>query len=94
MSTCEFFTNCENHGNNLNPKNFTFGKDIVNFADFEITQDHVHSSERFLNVITDFPTPVDITGIRSWFGLVNQVPYAYSLTMELQPFRELLKPKN
>ena len=32
--------------------------------------------------------------MRSWFGLVNQVCYAYSLTDELNPLREMLKPKN
>ena len=29
--------------------------------------------------------------IRSWFGLVNQVSYAFSMTEQMQPFRALLK---
>ncbi|XP_060605955.1 uncharacterized protein LOC132758355 [Ruditapes philippinarum] len=40
----------------------------------------------------DFPTPRNITDVRSWFGLVNQVSYAFSMTDKMLPFRELLKP--
>ena len=34
----------------------------------------------------------DITGIRSWFSLINQVSYAFSQTETMSPFRNLLKP--
>ena len=30
--------------------------------------------------------------MRSWFGLINQVPYAFATTDRLLPFRQLLKP--
>ena len=33
---------------------------------------------------------MDVTGIRSWFGLVEQVAYAFSKTSLMQPFRNLL----
>ena len=39
-----------------------------------------------------FPTPKNIADIRSWFGLVNQVAYAFSMTARMLPFRDLLKP--
>jgi hypothetical protein len=29
--------------------------------------------------------------IRSWFGLINQVSYAFSMTERMLPFREFLK---
>ena len=45
-----------------------------------------------ITAIQNFPTPTDITGDRSWFGLVNQVAYAFAITEEMLPFRELLKP--
>ena len=50
------------------------------------------SSPSFLEAIQDFPQPRDITGIRSWFGLVNQVSYAFSMTEVMRPFRTFLKP--
>ena len=46
-----------------------------------------------LKAISDFPVPKSLTDIRSWFGLVNQVSYAFSMTDKMLPFRELLKPK-
>ena len=33
-----------------------------------------------------------ITDVRSWFGLLNQVAYAFSMAERMLPFRDLLKP--
>ena len=92
-STCEFLTKCGNNGITLNPKKFQFGKDEVEFAGFEITSNSIKPCNKFLKAITEFPTPNDITGIRSWFGLINQVSYSFSITAEFKPFRDLLKPR-
>ena len=46
-----------------------------------------------LKAIEEFPTPTSIKGIRSWFGLVAFVSYAYSLSAAMLPFRELLASK-
>ena len=43
------------------------------------------------NAISSFPSPKNITDARSWFGLVNQVAWAYSLSPIMLPFRELVK---
>jgi len=47
---------------------------------------------KYLDAIKDFPTPQGITNIRAWFGLVNQVAYAFAMASVMSPFRELLKP--
>ena len=39
------------------------------------------------------PTPSSITDVRSWFGLVNQVSYAFATADHMLPFRQLLKPE-
>ena len=57
----------------FNKKKFVFGKKEAEFQGFEITPDSVHPASTYLQAIQDFPQPTDITGIRSWFGLVNQV---------------------
>ena len=90
--TCRFLDRCARNGIVLNPKKFAFARDVVEFAGFEISRDSVKPSSKYLAAIKDFPTPKDITGVRSWFGLVNQVSYAFSMTKTMQPFRELLKP--
>ena len=48
---------------------------------------------RMIEAILNFPTPKDLKGMRSWFGLVNQVAYAFSQAETMAPFRELLSSK-
>ncbi|XP_054749715.1 uncharacterized protein LOC129255384 [Lytechinus pictus] len=87
----EWLDICGRNGITLNPRKFPFGADIVKFAGFEIIPDSVRPYEKYLRAILDFPTPNGITDVRSWFGLVNQVSYAFSMA-EMLPFRDLLKP--
>ena len=47
-------------------------------------------SAHLIEAIENFPVPTDLTGIRSWFGLVQQVSYEFSKTKEMNPFREFL----
>ena len=67
--------------------------DEVEFAGFEVTANNVRPCRQFLQAILDFPRPQNITDIRSWFGLLNQVSYAFSMAEKMEPFRDLLKPK-
>ena len=83
---------CGRHGIILNPDKFVFGQDNVEFAGFEITPTNVRPCAKFLDAIRQFPTPSNITDIRSWFGLINQVSYAFAASTRMQPFREALKP--
>ena len=90
--TIDWLDICGSNGISLNPLKFVFAKEVVEFAGFEITTNSVRPSAHFLESIRDFPTPKTITDIRSWFGLVNQVSYAFASAQRMQPFRELLKP--
>ena len=90
--TCGFLTLCSNAGIIFNKKKFQFAKEEVEYVGFNITKDSVKPSDTYLQAIRDFPRPRDITGIRSWFGLINQVSYAFSHTEVMKPFRDLLKP--
>lgn len=89
--TIEWLDMCGRHGITLNPSKFEYAKDEVQFAGFEITQQCVRPSSKYLQSIKDFPTPRNLTDIRAWFGVVNQVSYAFSMTDKMHPFRELLK---
>ena len=90
--TVQWLDICGRHGITLNPEKFVLGSDTVEFAGFEITPDRVRPSKKHSQAIRDFPTPTNITDIRSWFGLINQVSYAFSMADKMLPFRELLKP--
>ena len=89
--TIQYLQLCGQNGIILNPSKFIFAADEVEFAGFEITMSNVRPCKRFLRAILDFPTPCNLTDIRSWFGLVNQVSYAFSMTKRMLPFRDLLK---
>ena len=92
FQTVQWLDICGRHGIILNPEKFVFAADVVEFAGFDITQDSVRPCERYLRAIQDFPAPKNITDVRSWFGVVNQVSYAFSMADRMAPFRELLSP--
>ena len=42
--------------------------------------------------IRAFPPPSNISEARSFFGMTNQVSYAFAMSPVMEPFRHLLKP--
>ena len=84
---------CSRNGIVFNPDKFVFGSDEVEFAGFEITLDGYRPTKKMLSAIANFPTPTDLTGVRSWFGLVEQVSYAFAKSEVMSPFRDLLQKK-
>ena len=88
----EWLDICGRNGITLNPSKFTFAQNTVEFAGFEITPTTVWPCPSYIDAIHNFPTPRSITHIRSWFGLVNQVSYAFASAERMLPFRQLLKP--
>ena len=77
----------------VNPEKFQFGEDTVDFAGFRISPDTVEPLPKYLVSIANFPTPKDISDLRSWFGLVNQVSHYAQLRESMAPFRKFLSPK-
>ena len=92
--TLEYISHCAQNGIIFNPTKFVFGEDQVDFGGFTITDDGVKPTNAIIDAIANFPTPTDITGVRSWFGLVNQVAYTFAQADIMAPFRELLSTKN
>ena len=88
----DWFDACARNGVTVNPEKFVFASETVEFAGFEITPTTVRPCKKSLEAILSFPTPQNITDMRSWFGLLNQVAYAFSVAEHMQPFRHLLKP--
>ena len=78
----------------FNPDKFMFGKGEVNFGGFTITDDGVKPTSAMIDAIANFPTPTDITGICSWFGLVNQVAYSFAQADIMSLFCKFLSSKN
>ena len=53
--------------------------------------DGYRPTKKILNSITNFPAMTDLARICSWFGLIQQVAYAFSKTKVMAPFRNLQK---
>ena len=83
---------CGRNGITLNPEKFFFAEETVEFAGFEISQKTVRPCPKLFDAIANFPTPANITDMRSWYGLVNQVAYNFASAKVMLPFRNLLKP--
>ena len=92
--TCEYLTLTGGAGIIMNPDKFVFGKKRLEFLGFEVTEDGVEPGKELLKSILEFPRPKDISGIRGWFGLVEQVSWAFSKTEVMNPLRHLLSPKS
>ncbi len=91
--TVKYIDMCSRNSIVFNPDKFEFGHNTVDFAGFEIGSDGYKPTRKMLNSIATLPTPTNITGIRSWFSLVKQVNYAFSMSSTMEPFRDLLKSK-
>ena len=77
----------------INPEKFQFSQRVVNFAGFRVTEESIEPLPRYLDAIRTFPTPKNITDVKSWFGLVNQVSNYGQLRDAMAPFRPLLSPR-
>ena len=90
--TCSLLSHCNENGMVFSPDKFQFAKKSVEFAGFQITMDGIKPTEKYISAIKNFPTPKNISDIRSWYGLINQVAYSFIKTEYMAPFRDLLSP--
>ena len=91
--TVDFLDTCGKNGVILNtPPKFGFALKTAQFAGFKISPTSVSPCPKSIEAIQNFPTPQNITDVRSWFGLVNQVSFAFASAPRMAPFRSLLKP--
>ena len=82
------------HGIVLNGDKFQFFEKVVDFAGFRISEQKVEPLPKYLESISTFPTPKNISDVRSWFGLVNQVAHYAQLRDMVAPLKPLLSSKS
>ena len=80
FATCKYIDLCPRNGVVFNPTKFRFGRRVLDFAGFTVTDDGVKPTQKMLEAISNFPKPVNLTGARALFGLVNQVAYSFAQT--------------
>ena len=89
--TWDFLELCARNGIVINVEKLQFCCDTVDFAGLRLTSSGIAPSPSILEAIASFPKPTDLQGAQSWFGLVNQVAWAYAISPVMLPFRELLQ---
>ena len=89
--TWAYLNLCAIAGIVINDKKFKFCGDTVEFAGLKLTPTGIAPSDHILWAIKNFPKPTDLTNARSWFGLVNQIAWAYSTSPIMETFWELVK---
>jgi hypothetical protein len=87
-------SHCNKNGMIFSPEKFNFAKTEVEYVGLVLGTSSIKPTEKYLSSIIDFPTPTNVTDIRSWFGLINQVAYCFSKSSVMLPFRELLSPSS
>ena len=91
--TIDYLTTVGNAGVILNPDKLQFAQREVDFAGFRVGETSIEPLPKYFNAISEFPTPISNTDIRSWFGLVNQVANYAQLRDMMAPFKPFLSPK-
>ena len=74
------------------PEKFQFGSKNVAWAGFTIEPDCVKPLPKHTEAVRTYPTPGNITDMRSFMALLQQVAYWYAISPAVAKFRHLLKP--
>ena len=92
FKTAEYLSLMGQNGILQNPDKFQFGTKTVEWAGFLIGEKSVKPLQKHTEAIRSFPTPLNITDLRSFMALLQQVAYCYATSPATAPLRHLLKP--
>ena len=85
---------CQESNITLNNKKIQIGQS-VKFGGHIITSEGSSPDPDKVRAIKDFPTPTNVTDVRSFMGLSNQfMDYLPDLKQNLEPIKDLLKKQN
>ena len=94
FEVCNYLHITGSNGIIQNLSKFQFCKREIEYVGFTIMEDGIKPNEEMVNSIKNFPRPTNISGVRGWFGLTEQVAYSFSKSDVMLPFRHLLSEKN
>ena len=79
----------------MSPKKFVFGATSASFVGFVVGPDGYHPDPAKLRAISEFPEPKNITDVRSFFGLANQLNgFTGRVAEALNSLRPMLSSKS
>ncbi|XP_066981047.1 uncharacterized protein [Macrobrachium rosenbergii] len=87
-------TRCRKFGITLNKDKFVVAAPTVNFCGYTLSGEGISADQEKVSAIRDFPTPANLTDLRSFMGLVNQLAeFTPDIAATAQPLRPLMSPK-
>lgn len=90
----QVLTRCRQHGITLNKDKFVVAAPSVSFCGYTLSGDGIAADVTKTEAIRDFPTPANLTDLRSFMGLVNQLSeFTPDIAQAAQPLRPLMSPK-
>ena len=82
------------HGITLNAEKFALARPAVKFCGFMLSMDGIAADPDQVRAIAEFATPANITNLRSFMGLVNQLAELYpEISAAAHPLRPLMSPR-
>lgn len=95
QSVRKVLTRCRAHGVTLNPAKFKFAEESIDFVGYKISTQGIQADPCKITAIADFPLPTNLTELRSFFGLVNQLgQFSKDVSAAAEPLRPLLRKSN
>ena len=86
---------CREHGITLNPKKVQLLQSAVRYVGYILSSDGIKADPTNIEAISEFPAPTNITELRSFMGVANQLGgFTHLLSEAAGPLQDLLKPKN
>ena len=82
---CNILSHCSKAGMVFSSEKFQFAMEEVEFAGFVVWKSSIRTTEKYKRAILDFPAPQSISDVRSWFGLINQLAYSFSMSSVMAP---------
>ena len=91
----ELLQRCRDKGITLNPNKFNFAEENVKFVGYSVTSEGIEDDPEKISAIEKFPKPSNISELRSFLGLVNQLSeFSHEISTKVTPLRGLLSQKN
>jgi len=85
------FTRLSKFGLTLNPEKCEFGVSSLKYLGFIVDSSGVHPDPEKIRAVKDYPCPKNVSDIRRWLGMVNQLAkFIPNLCDKTKPLRDLL----
>ena len=90
----EVLLRCRQHGITLNAEKFVLAAPKVSFCGFTLSSEGIAADPEKVRAIADFPKPANLTDLRSFIGLVNQLAeFTPAIAESADPLRPLMSPR-